>query len=276
MPRLLSGLLLLFCAAVPAVAADLQLDLGSDARTLTTRQLLARADAREITIPQDVAFKRTMRFRAVPLKALLAGITPLDHLQFVASDGFAAEIPAALIWNTQGSEAWLAVEDPARPWPLMANSKSAGPFYLVWTNPQAAQVNSEQWPYQLAAIRKLADVAVRFPALLPDPELPPTSPIRHGLLAFQRTCLACHTLNGEGDSKLGPDLNIPYNPTEYLRADLLRAFIRDPQSLRRWSQAKMQGLDSNALPDADLDAVLAYLRHMAGRKSGAVAPSRAQ
>ena len=84
---------------------------------------------------------------------------------------------------------------------------------------------------------------------------------------FQRTCLACHTLNGAGASQLGPDLNIPYGPTEYLRADLLRAYLRDPQSLRRWPQAKMPGFTRQALPDADLDAVLAYLRHMAGRKA---------
>jgi cytochrome c1 len=63
-------------------------------------------------------------------------------------------------------------------------------------------------------------------------------------------------------------LNLPHNPTEYLRTDLLRAFIRNPQSLRQWPQAKMQGFDTHALSAADLDAVLAYLRHMAGRKPG--------
>lgn len=139
---------------------------------------------------------------------------------------------------------------------------------MVWTRPQAAGIGPEQWPYQLASIRKLADVAARFPALLPDPSLPPDSEVRRGFAVFQRTCLACHTLNGQGDAKLGPDLNIPHNPTEYLRADLLRAFIRDPQSLRRWPQARMPGFDTHALSDADLDAVLAYLRHMAGRRHG--------
>ncbi len=138
----------------------------------------------------------------------------------------------------------------------------------MWTHPQAAHVGPEQWPYQLAAIRKLAGVAERFPALLPDPALPSDSDVQRGFAVFQRSCLACHTLNGQGDAKLGPDLNIPHNPTEYLRADLLRAFIRNPQSLRQWPQAKMQGFDTQALSDADLDAVLAYLRHMAGRKAG--------
>lgn len=259
--------LLLLCVAVPAAAAELKLDLGQGVRILTTAQLLARGDARDITIAGDVAFKRAMHYRALPLKALLDGIRPDDHLQFVARDGFAAEIPAGLIWNARGSEAWLAIEDPAHPWPATGENKDgAGPFYLVWTDPQAAHVSPEQWPYQLAVIRKLAPVAARFPSLLPDPALAADSPIRHGFEMFQSTCFACHTLNGEGDSRLGPDLNIPYNPTEYLRADLLRAYIREPQSLRRWAQAKMPGFSIQALSDADLDAVLTYLRHMAGRK----------
>jgi mono/diheme cytochrome c family protein len=253
---------------LPATAAELKIDLGHGPTTWQTEALLKRGDVRTINVPDDVAFGRPMRYRAVPLNDLLQGLDAGDHLQFVASDGFAAEIPAALLLNGKGSTAWLAIEDPAQPWPRLPRDKgSAGPFYVVWTRPQAAHVGPEQWPYQLAAIRKLAGVAARFPALQPDPSLPPDSQVRQGFVVFQHTCLACHTLNGQGDAKLGPDLNLPHNPTEYLRADLLRAFIRDPQSLRRWPQAKMPGFDRSALSDADLDAVLAYLRHMAGRKS---------
>lgn len=73
-----------------------------------------------------------MRYRAVPLAALLKGVHPEDHLQAVASDGFAAELPAAPLLAEQGSQAWLAIEDPQRPWPpLGAGKPSAGPFYLV-------------------------------------------------------------------------------------------------------------------------------------------------
>ncbi|HEY8682232.1 MAG TPA: cytochrome c [Rhodanobacter sp.] len=260
-------LLLVFCMALPATAAQLIIDLGHGRQTFSTAQLLARSDIRSITIPADVAFKRHMSYRAVPLRALLSGIKPGDHLQFVAADGFAAEIDGASLLRTHGAQAWLAIEDPAHPWPSLAgNHGSAGPFYLVWTQPQAARIGPEQWPYQLATIRKLSEVAARFPAILPDPSVPANSDVRRGFVIFQRSCFACHTLNGEGDAKLGPDLNIPHNPTEYLRADWLRAYIRNPQSLRQWPQAKMPGLDMQALSDADLDALLAYLRHMAKHK----------
>lgn len=259
--------LILMSTIPPAQAAELKIDLGHGTTVYSTEALLKRHDVRTISVPEDVAFHRTMHYRAVPLIALLKSIDSGDHLQFVADDGFAAEIPAALLLNKHGSEAWLAIEDPAQPWPAVNKDHGhAGPFYIVWTQPQAAQVNPEQWPYQLATIRKLGGVAARFPAILPDPSLPANSAVQRGFVVFQRTCFACHTLNGEGDAKLGPDLNLPYNPTEYLRADLLRAFIRNPQSLRHWPQAKMQGFDTKALSDTDLDAVLAYLRHMAERK----------
>jgi mono/diheme cytochrome c family protein len=268
MPLLRCLCLLALLVALPVGAAELKLDLGRGPQTLDGAQLAARPDAREVDIPADVAYHRAMHYRAVPLKALLAGVAASDHLQFVANDGFAAEVPAALILDGHGAEAWLAVEDSARPWPaLPGKAASAGPFYVVWTRPEAGGVGPEQWPYQLASIRKLDTVAARFPAVVPDPALPAGSPVRRGFEVFQRNCFACHTLNGQGDARLGPDLNIPHNPTEYLRADLLRAYVRDPQSLRHWPQAKMPGFDTKAMNDADLDALLAYLRHMAGRKT---------
>jgi mono/diheme cytochrome c family protein len=266
--------LVLFCVtfallarAQPATAAELTVNLGSDGRTYSTEALLRRADVQTLQVTGDVAFHRTMHYRVVPLNALLGGISKKDHLQFVARDGFAAEIPASLLLGTNGSEAWLAIEDPAHPWPALPDHHgSAGPFYVVWSNPQAAGIDPEQWPYQLASIRRLGDVESRFPAMLPDRAVPADSPIRRGFAVFEQTCLACHTINGAGDAQLGPDLNLPHNPTEYLRADLLRAYIRDPQSLRHWPQAKMPGFSRAVLPDADLDALLAYLRHMADRK----------
>ena len=259
--------LLCLCLPLLARAAELRIDLGHGTKVWTTAQLLARADARAVTIAGDVAFGRRMTYRAVPLRALLPGLRTDQHLQFVATDGFAAEIPAAVILNPAGSRAWLAVEDPAQPWPASAdNGKRAGPFYLVWTDPQAAHVTTEEWPYQLATIRAIPGVDARFPDIAPGSRA--DAQVQRGYAVFKRTCFACHTMNGEGDAKLGPDLNLPYNPTEYLRAELLRGFIRNPQSLHRWPEAKMQGFPTaKEMSDADLDAVLAYLRYMAKHKA---------
>jgi mono/diheme cytochrome c family protein len=260
--------LIVLCLALPLHAADLSIDAGQGTHVWTTSELLARPDARVVTIPIDVAFHRTMQYRAVPLRALLPGLERGDHLQFVAADGFSVDIAGDAILNQAGAVAWLAVEDRQQPWPALPGNKGdAGPFYVVWTHPAAANISSEQWPYQLVLIRRTQHAATRFPATAPAASVPEDSPVRLGYAVFQRTCFACHTLNGEGDARMGPDLNIPYNPTEYLRADLLRAFIRNPQSLHRWPEAKMSGFPTQeSLSDADLNALLAYLRYMAQHK----------
>ena len=260
----LSALLL----GLPLQAAQLVLDLGNGSRTWQTQALLQLPQTRTITVPDDVSYKRDMQYRAVPLAVLLTGIKTSDHLQAVALDGFAAELPAGPLLNSQGAQAWLAIEDPAQPWPALASGKpSAGPFYLVWTHPEAGHISPEQWPFQVASIKRLAPVAERFPALLPDPALAANDPINQGFALFQKNCLACHRLNGAGDAQFGPDLNIPYSPTEYFGGEFLKRYIRDPQSLRQWPQAKMPGFSPAVLPDAELQMLISYLQHMAGRKA---------
>lgn len=122
--------------SLPLSAAQLHLELGDSARQWSSEALLKHPQARDIDIDQDVSYQRPMHYRAVPLATLLQGVKADDHLQAVALDGFAAEMPAGPLLQEGPARAWLAVEDPARPWPALGNGKpSAGPFYLVWTNP---------------------------------------------------------------------------------------------------------------------------------------------
>jgi len=259
--------LLALLIALPASAAQLTLELDHTSKTWQTDDLLTHPQVQTVQIVDDVSYKRTMSYRAVPLASLLPGLKPESHLQAIALDGFAAELTAAPLLETRGARAWLAVEDPTQPWPALAEGKpSAGPFYLVWTDPQAGHISPEQWPFQISRIKQLKTVAERFPALLPDPKLAANDPINQGFAVFQKNCLACHRLNGAGDAQVGPDLNIPYNPTEYFGADFLKRYIRDPQSLRHWPQAKMPAFAASVLPDSELDLLVGYLKHMAGRK----------
>lgn len=260
---LLLTLIILSCAAQ---AAEFEVQLNDGRHAWSSSELLEHPQARDIEIIDDVSYKRTMHYRAVPISALLEGVAPGDHLQAVALDGFAAELPAAILLAKEGAKAWLAIEDPQHPWPPLAQGKpSAGPFYLVWTDPAASQVGPEQWPFQVARIRQLAPVEQRFPALLPATDA--DSEIQAGFAAYQKNCMACHRLNGAGDSEFGPDLNIPHNPTEYFSGDFLQRYIRDPQSLRRWPQGRMPGFSEQVLPPAELERLIAYMGHMAQRKS---------
>lgn len=259
-------LLILVILSGVTQAAEFEVQLNDGRRAWSSSELLEHPQARDIEIIDDVSYKRTMHYRAVPVSALLEGIEPGDHLQAVALDGFAAELPASILLAKEGAKAWLAIEDPEHPWPPLAQGKpSAGPFYLVWTDPSASQIGPEQWPFQVARIRQLAAVEQRFPALLPATDA--NAEVQAGFAVYQKNCMACHRLNGAGDSEFGPDLNIPHNPTEYFTGDFLQRYIRDPQSLRRWPQGRMPGFSEQVLPPAELQRLIAYLRHMAQRKS---------
>ncbi len=260
-------------ASPPSLAApsnpELTVMAGGRKATYAPAALLALPAATTITVPNDVAYKREMTFRAVPVSSLLTGAGADETLRFVASDGFVATLPAApLLARGDAAMAYLAVEPPDAPWPPLkaGDTASAGPFYLVWLRPERGGVTPAQWPYQIAKIEAVAPLARRFPMLAPAASVSARDPVRHGFAVFEKQCSVCHTLNLGGDASIGPDLNVPYNPTEYLRADALRHLIRDPQSLRRWPAAKMPAFPVKALSDRDLTDLLAYLHYMADRK----------
>lgn len=267
---------LFFCGVVCAALTqglgasepELSVVLGGRMATYAPAALLAMPAATSVTIPADVAYKRDMTYRALPVSALLAGVAPDETIRLVANDGYVATVPAALLLARGGSIAYLAIETPDAPWPALkpGESATAGPFYLVWSRPEQAGIAPAQWPYQIARIESVAPLAKRYPMLAPASSVSAQDPIRHGFAAYEKHCSSCHTLNLGGDATVGPDLNVPYNPTEYLRVDALRRLIRDPQSLRRWPAAKMPKFLNTTLSDRELTDLLAYLRHMADRK----------
>jgi mono/diheme cytochrome c family protein len=262
---------LLLLHQAPAWAATLTLEDGPNRITYETAALLARSDATEIEIPADVAYKLPRRYRAVPLAAVLSVLPaqPGSALEAVATDGFAAQIPLALATQAQPSvaRAWLAIEPADAPWPPLPNKKvSAGPFYIVWEHPEASRISSEYWPYQLATLRYVPAPARRWPQIAVDPALPGDHPARAGQGVFEAICLACHRMNGAGSAEMGPDLNQPMNPTEYFQQPALRRYLRDPASVRTWPEQKMPGFGPELLSESELDAVIAYLAHMAERR----------
>lgn len=269
--RLLPTLVMLLAALTSARADDvpaLTLSLGGEPKRATAAELLARTDVATLAVPADPAYGRPMSYRAVPLRALLGDLspTPFDTLEARAADGFVSQIPLALVERGAqgGSVAWIAAEDPAAPWPpLPGKDASAGPFYLVWEHPERSGVSGEQWPYQLAAIAGVESPARRWPQMAVAESLPADAPARRGQEVFIVQCLPCHRMKGAGAADVGPDLGSPMGPTQYLTPVGLRALIRDPKSVRTWPQQQMPGFDAAKIPDADLDALIAYLAYMA-------------
>lgn len=262
---LLIVILILTLEAVPSAAADRSLNLAGNGVTkqFRTADLLARPDTTTITVPHDAAYGRVMIYRAVPLRDLLAELSPdaADTIEARATDGFASQLPRALIAGP--AVPWIAVEDPAHPWPLLpGKAQSAGPFYLVWENPEAAGIASAQWPYALAALTEVASPVQRWPALAVAASLPADAAARRGQAVFIVNCLPCHRLAGNGEGSMGPDLLKPMPATTYLTDSGLRALIRRPASVRHWPAQQMPGFDPAAIPDSDIDAVVAYLHQL--------------
>jgi mono/diheme cytochrome c family protein len=262
-------------ATVEAAAPEPILTIRSQerARQFTRSELLRAAGARKIVIARDPSYAGAKtEYDAVPLARLFDGIVadPSATLLFVCLDGFSAPISMSRALNADaaGAIAYLAIESPAQRWPALKKSggASAGPFYLVWEHPEKSNIGAEEWPFQLAAFEVGPSLEAQFPRLAPPSSVSARSPVRQGYRAFMKNCFACHTLNGEGRSQLGPDLNVPFNPTEYLKEGYLEKLVRGPQSLRHWPQSKMSGFDRAALSDGELRSIIAYLRHMARRK----------
>ncbi|AOL06598.1 MULTISPECIES: cytochrome c [Burkholderia] len=271
--RWFSLLLLTVCLIGQRASAQSALELETDgtARALTRQTLLARPDAADIHVPRDIAYGKPMTFRAVPFADLLGDRLPADGvLETRAADGFAAQLPLELVRRRTpaGAVPWLAIEDPAHPWPKLPGKQvSAGPFYLVWLGPDASSVRGEQWPYQIVRITIESSPLARWPSLAVDAALPANDPARAGQRLFVTQCLACHRLDGAGSSHAGPDLNAPMNPVDYFQPAALRRYIRNPASVRDWPGRSMPAFPPDQLSDRELDQIVAYLAYMARRKA---------
>ncbi|CAB3749191.1 c-type cytochrome [Paraburkholderia humisilvae] len=257
---------------------------GDGEHSFTAADLLARADNRSVTLTGTVigdVYHHHVEYRAVPLLALL-GNRPdaqFDTVELQASDGFVSEIPLALVERgaKNGAVAWLAVEDPAHPWPaLPKETASAGPFYLIWQFPERSGVSREQWPYKVTRISLVESPDHRWPQLAVPAKFVGDAGVKRGHDVFVVQCIACHKMNGGGAGNVGPDLGQPMNVTQYFKDAGLRALIRDPHKVRTWPEQRMVGFQPSVISDADVDALLKYLHAMASAGAAKQPSSSAQ
>lgn len=262
------ALLALSTAGSPAAAADdlLTIEVGDTTRSFAAAELLARRDAAEIQIARDASYGQPMTFTGVPLAALIEGfVLPADSvLEAVASDGFTAQLPLHLVFNTDPAWAvpYIAIERADEPWPpLPGQDKGPGPLYLVWVGNDLSAVRSEHWAWHLARLVARDAPAKRWPQIAVDPALPPTDPLHagQGLSVFQ--CMSCHRFNGAGSAEVGPDLDRPSDPAARMDATALGALLRAPPDGGRSGH----GLGPDKLSDGEIGLIADYLRHIAGR-----------
>jgi mono/diheme cytochrome c family protein len=261
------------CAGLAAAQEPvLEVKNGYQIQRWTRSALLAQA--KDINIAKDSAYKRSMTYRAVPFAQLLPQADKYQSVQFVASDGFVANISGSDLAGK--GQPYLAVEPADQSWPAVnpdnpVKTASAGPFYLVWLTPDAGNISNEQWPYQVAKISVEAPLPQRYPQIIPVVSAGGNDQqALRGMHIYIKNCAVCHTMNGGGDAAVGPDLNLPFNPTEYFQEKFLRQLIRQPASVRSWKQSLMPGFDEKTISAADLDDLIVYFKKMKQTRQSSV------
>lgn len=229
----------------------------------------------EAIISDDPVYGGAKRYRGPRLEDMLVVMPRIDELArqgalvvFHAADGYVATMDLARALAGGGvlatrdldaplGHAWIRFEQGAR-------SISPAPLYLVW--PGAAQGDLRYvWPYQVQSI-EVKPFAAQYGAAVPATEEPA---VRNGFEHARLRCLVCHSMNLVGGD-LGPELNVPMNVTEYWKPEMLPRYIRDAPGFH--ARSKMPSF-RNALSEAEIGDILAYLRFMADHKvCGAEAP----
>lgn len=263
-PLLPLAVLVLALGPAPALGEEVSLRFaraGGAAQSLTSGALAAACEDVVVAV-EDPYYEQPKRFRAWPLACVLergfgapAASLAGEEVLLRALDGYTRATDGAVLAEPGG---YLAFADADRKDggfdPIDYRQADPAPFYVVWKGAGEKDVVRYPWPYQLAEI-EVVRVEDRFPNAVPR-DAAPDSLARRGFDVFRRSCLQCHAINGEG-GRVGPELNVPQSIVAYRPEAQLRAFIRDPQQFR-YTQ-----MPANPhLTDADLDALLAYFRHM--------------
>ncbi len=211
----------------------------------------------------------TMDYEGIRLCDLLENhsINPLHTLEFIAQDNFSVLIPAKYTLNCsdQSSIAYLVIE-PEKGWPKLFNytNTSAGPYAIIWTNPELSYISDEYWVWSVVKIVEHSSIDESI-VIGPPQQTPPLrkKDILNGYNVYVSHCSSCHTINHIGQASIGPDLSQPKNIFDYYPdTQRLKQFIRDPQSVRTLANGRMSGSSYVGLNNEDLDDLIKYFKYI--------------
>lgn len=233
---------------------------GKTVRSVRRKDLVAAVGTTEFTA-YDPYYNQPKTYRALPLHAVLAhGFEgqnlDLPSLHFVlrAKDGYTVPIEGKRLLEDGGH---IAIDDldEKHGWqPIGPQQVSPAPYYLVWSKDSQKDLTTHPRPWQLATI-EVSKFERSFPKTVPV-GAPEGGQAWAGFALFREQCIRCHAINQQG-GKVGPDLNVPQNITEYRPIEQIRAYIRNPRAFRYGNMPANPHLDED-----DLDALLGYLTAM--------------
>lgn len=236
---------------------------GEQIKALSVEELI-KISPLEQWSAYDPYYKKVKTWRAFALKPVLEAVYKgqdgdlvSQELILRASDGYQVLSTGAAMLRPG---AYIAVEDVEHPgWePIGPQRVNPGPFYLVWR--QEDQQDQEQYPrpWQLAQI-EIARYEQLYPRTVPTGAAE-DSLARQGYELFKAQCSRCHAINQQG-GRVGPELNIPQNITEYRPEAQIRAYIKNPMTFRYGNMPAFAHLE-----EGQLDGILAYLKAMSALK----------
>lgn len=232
---------------------------GQLVKKLTLEELTTITPAVDVSV-DDPQYGRQKHYKAVALKPVLKAaygeLAAAQQLVVRATDGYAIPTTGETL-TTDG--AYLAYRDREAPnWePIGPQKVSPGPLYMIWRGADQRDPNVFPWPY---AMQQIDAVSLETLYAKASPGKDPNESVKRGHAIVLHKCIKCHAVNGQG-GHLGPELNIPKNVTEYWSADQVRAYIKDPATLRYGNMPPNPDLS-----DRDLDDLLAYLSAMKDHK----------
>lgn len=282
--RLLVVVLSLLCCTSKLSAHNSTLvfkDHGKVVATFSLDKLKTKLSPTDLTIVEpNVSAERTYRgfdFNKLMSKVYGPSWLKAEEVLFTCLDGYQPSVPLQEFKNHHAHLAFGAANgDDFKIKTHQTNEElvDLGPFYLTWDNSKNEALKAEGatfWPYQVVSI-DLITFNERFPKIAPPPGAGHDATA--GFLVFRKHCMSCHSVNGEGGTVSGIDLNFPVNVTEYYQAAWLPKWIADPQSIR--PKTAMPPIPKDiAQREQKIRQIIAYLKAMKNKKikpSSATAP----
>lgn len=236
---------------------------------------LLKADPSQLPKPQaikvghDPVYNKAKAYEAYPLAEILNKIVVPDSLKtdelvivFTATDGYRVAMAYSDAIAEQGFIAFRDNGEENKKWldfKFGKQTMTPAPFYLVWP-----KIGLDEWrypwPFQLASL-SLEPAKAYFGAAAPATNT--NAQVNKGFMLFSRYCIRCHSVNLAG-GKVGPELNIPKNITEYFKEQELPKFILNANAYR--AGTKMPNFESIITTD-DAEDIVSYLKQMKSKKT---------
>jgi mono/diheme cytochrome c family protein len=222
-----------------------------------------------IKVSHDPVYNKAKEYEAYQLAEILNKITVPDSLKmdelvivFTAADGYKVAMAYSDALTEQGFIAFRDNGAENKKWlgfKFGKQTMTPAPYYLVWPKKDLDEWRYP-WPFQLVSL-SLQPARAYFGVAAPA-AANTDAQVNRGFVLFSRYCIRCHSVNLSG-GKVGPELNIPKNITEYFKEQELPKFILNASAYR--AGAKMPNF-SGIITTDNAQSIVHYLKHKKSEK----------